>query len=140
MPTLTSTIKESVTINGKVVGNEITTSVTNVDKYYQYTMTLPNPPVLAGIVTFGLQEEFGQLENAKLRYLRITNLDNTDSLFLQMGYPLNTAAFEVPAGQSFLLGKDLMRLNSISLVQMDGIRGVGGTGPIDIEVFIGVEN
>ena len=67
MANLTYTVKETVTINGKVVGNEIVKAVSNVNRYQQFTMTIPTSGPI-GVVEFGATAEYGVVEDASLKY------------------------------------------------------------------------
>lgn len=132
MATLTYTVKETVTINGKVVGNEIVKAVSGVNKYQQFTMTVPTSTT-ASVVEFGAAAEYGTIEDATLKYIRITNLDSTNFISLSFGNGATTAGLVVQAGGSFILTSDT--LNS---VQLDFIKAQADTADCEIEVFIGI--
>ena len=132
MATLTYTVKETVTINGKVVGNEIVKAVTGVDKYQQFTMTVPTS-TMTPVAVFGSIPEYGTIEDASLKYIRITNLDSTNFINLQFSYGATTAVLVVQAGGSFILTVDSLNAN-----QLDTIKAQADTADCEIEVFIGI--
>ena len=132
MPTLTYTIKESVTINGKVVGNEIVKAVSNVNRYQQFTMTIPTSGPI-GVVEFGATAEYGVVEDASLKYVRITNLDSTNFVTLSFGNGTSVSGFTLQAGGSFILTSD-----TLDAIQLNYIKGTADTADCEIEVFIGI--
>ena len=132
MANLTYTVKETVTINGKVVGNEIVKTVSGVNRYQQYTMTVPTATT-ASVVEFGASAEYGTVKDGDLEYIRITNLDGTNFISLSFGNGTTTVSFSLEAGGSFILTSDT--LNSI---QLDYIKGQADTADCEIEVFIGI--
>jgi hypothetical protein len=73
MPDLVYRIKETLTVNGKVVG-----MMSRIQSLVSIVITKPsyNVPVSAPInlLAFAATESFGAIADASLRYLRITNL------------------------------------------------------------------
>ena len=132
MATLTYTVKETVTINGKVVGNEIVKAVSNVNRYQQFTMTIPTSGPI-GVVEFGATAEYGVVEDASLKYVRITNLDSTNFVTLAFGNGTSVSGFTLQAGGSFILTSD-----TLDAIQLNYIKGEADTADCEIEVFIGI--
>jgi hypothetical protein len=132
MANLTYTVKETVTINGKVVGNEIVKTVSGVNRYQQYTMTIPTSPT-SSVVEFGAAAEYGTVKDGDLEYIRITNLDGTNFITLSFGNGTDTASIRLEAGGSFILTSD-----TLNGVQLNYIKGQADTADCEIEVFIGI--
>ena len=132
MATLTYTVKETVTINGKVVGNEIVKAVTGVNKYQQFTMTVPTSTTI-GIVLFATLAQYGSVKDGDLEYVRITNLDGTNFIDLSFDNGTDGATIRLEAGGSLILTSD-----TLNGVQLDYIKGQADTADCEIEVFIGI--
>jgi hypothetical protein len=77
---LTSTITESISLNGKSYGNTITKSSAVAGEVYQRVMNVSTAEVT--ILTFGTTDAAGQIVGDSLEYLRVTNLDDTNFVTL----------------------------------------------------------
>lgn len=134
MANLTYTVKETVTINGKVVGNEIAKVVSGVNRYQQYTMTVSYLST-TDIAVFGATAEYGVIKNGDLKYIRITNLDGTNFITVTPSETVGptSASFVVQPGGSFILTADTLNNNQIVV-----IRSLADTADCEIEVFIGI--
>ena len=132
MANLTYTVKETVTINGKVVGNEIAKTVSGVNRYQQFTMSIPTSGMIP-VSIFNATAEYGVIEDGTLRYIRITNLDSSNFISLRFSYSAVNADFRLDAGGSFILTVDTLNAN-----QLDSIKAQADTADCEIEVFIGI--
>lgn len=138
MATLTSTITESVTINGKSLGNTIEKSVASVNNIYQTVLSVKTAGMIS-IIGFGAagSEQMGTLDDGDLKYFRITNLDATNFISLQFSDGSNLSKLKIAAGESFVYFLDQADTGSGSIVQLDSIKAQADTAECQVEVFIG---
>lgn len=144
MATLKVTIQEEITINGKDRGNKNTIEITSVSEVFNRVFTVTNTE--QNILDFAANASGGSLEDTTMQYLRITNLDATNTVDLRIQDTANTKEYfvQIGASESFVLFNDKMDCDSsavnttISLSQIDFISadatGTGGE-TADIEIF-----
>ena len=145
MATLTVTIQEEITINGKDRGNKNAISISNVTETFNRVLTVTNTEQT--ILDFqATNPAGGAFADNTMQYLRITNLDAGNTVDLRIQDTANTKEYFVQIGalESFILFNDKMDCNSdavdagISLSQIDFISadatGTGGE-TADIEIF-----
>lgn len=138
MATLTSTITEAVTINGKSLGNTITTSVTSINNVYQTVLSVKTADMI-NITSFGASgsEAMGTIDDGDLKYIRVTNLDATNFVSLQLSDGSNLSKLKLAAGDSFVYFLDQADTGGGSIVQLDSIKAQADTAECNVEVFIG---
>lgn len=122
--TLTVTVKESIELNGVEQGATNTKTIASVNEISKriVTVTTSEPEVLA----FHLDTiSSGTFLEADVRYLRFTNLDDTNHITLTFKNENNDEfAIKLDAGHSFIYPGD----NSGGVVNtMDAIDGTGLT-------------
>ena len=112
MATLTTTITEAVTLNGKDQGGTYTTSISGVNDIYKRLVTVPSgadTTIAAFQTAVSTADSAIDLENVK--YIRVTNLDGSNPVNLSLqiaggedgtGNMSTTVLLE--AGRSFMLG------------------------------------
>jgi len=115
MATLTSTITETVTLNGSARGSSNTLSITGINDVYHRIVSCPDDVPLS-LATFkstvgvAIAEQLMAIELVK--YIRITNLNGTHPIILNLlldSTENDSAAeigvsIEIEAGKSFLMG------------------------------------
>ena len=104
MADLTTTISESVTLNGAVRGTTNTVTTTGINNVYEriVTCTIGQTTHLA---TFN-DNSYGsavQIDKEDVRYIRITNLDTTNTLELAVVGESTLYQVLLKAGQSHIL-------------------------------------
>ena len=112
MATLTSTITESITLNGQDRGSTNTLSVASVTQIYHRIVTCPanNDTTVATFQTAAHTSDVAiDLEDVK--YVRVTNLDSANELVLSLqtsndedGAPDGSTSILIEAGRSFIMG------------------------------------
>ena len=144
MATLTVTIQEELTINGKDRGNVNSTTISNVSETFNRVLTITNTE--QPILEFQASTPSGAaFVDGTMQYLRITNLSGTNTVDLRIQDTANTKEYFVRLGiyESFMLFNDSMDSNeandeAISLSQIEKISadatGTGGE-TADIEIF-----
>jgi hypothetical protein len=139
--TLTVTITEAVTLNGVDQGGTQTQTIANINEVDRRIMTAPTSEV--DILGFdGSSNSMGTFLNSGVKYIRITNLDDTN--FITVGVSdtgSDTFFVKVEAGQSFLMGNDDLEIHasggaSSTFSQADNISVKADTAAVDIEVFV----
>jgi len=145
MATMTVTIQEELTINGKDRGNTNSISIDSVTETFNRVLTITNTEQT--VLEFqATNPSGGSLVDTTMQYLRITNLDSSNTVDLRIQDTANTKEYFVQLGasESFILFNDKMDCDSaavdttISLSQIEKISadctGTGGE-TADIELF-----
>ena len=159
--TLTVKVVESITLNGVSQGGSNTLSIpsiTNVSKSIVKCLTSTEVAIL-GVATadstdLGKSYLAGQFDEDKVRYIRITNLDDEYWVNLTIRNSGNANANEIglrlDSGQSFIYNPDLevgtrqtimsstsaLSLGAISMNHLIDIAGIAKTADVDLEVFV----
>jgi len=132
MATLTVTIKESVDLNGKDRGSTNTLSVTGINDIYHRIVTCPSgvSDLTLAAFTNEMTGRDGAIDRDLVKYIRITNLESSNPVILNIQQREDEAAASVgdknlgvllSAGKSFILGET-----------SDCIDVAGGASDIDI--------
>ena len=100
--TLTVKLTESVSLNGSDMGATNTLTVAAVNEISQRIVTLDASNVRA-LFEFGTVVAPGKFVSANVKYLRITNKDDTNGVSLNLESASSNCWVVVLAGQSFLL-------------------------------------
>ena len=115
MATLTSTITETVTLNGKERGSEISLDIGSVTQVMHRIVTCPTGQDTT-VATFASVADdsavSGSLDVEDVKYIRVTNLDGTNPVNLSLQVDAgedDSAADEsstilLAAGRSFVMG------------------------------------
>lgn len=143
MATLTVSVKEELTINGKDRGNTNSISIDNVTELFSRVVTITNTE--NDILNFQAGTAKGStLVDGTLQYLRITNLSESNNVDLRFQDVANTKEFSVriSGSESFILFNDILDTNegsdlsaSISLSQLEKISAATPSATADIEIF-----
>jgi hypothetical protein len=144
MADLTTTVTENVTINGSVRGSTNTVTTTGINNVYErvVTCTLEQTTFLAVFDA----NSFGstvQIDKEDVRYIRITNLDTTNSLELAVVGEATLYQVLLKAGQSHILcaAEDVMLAETDttpSFGTMADLRTLQVTpaATLDVEIFV----
>lgn len=148
MATLTVTIEEELTINGKQRGNTNSISISSVSEVYSRVLTIGNAE--QSILDFQATNPSGSaIADGTLQYLRITNLDtgsDTVDLRLQSTDANKEFLVRIAPSESFVLFHDQLDVNAtssdldgaISLSQIDVIKADctgSASEAADVEIF-----
>ena len=116
MATLTVTVTESVTLNGAARGSTNSLSITGVDDVYHRIVTCPaNVDTTVAHFNTQVDVEDAAVDVQNARYVRVTNLDSTNPINLNLQIDVTesgsgaaaaneTATILVGAGESFIMG------------------------------------
>lgn len=105
MADLTTTVTESVTLNGAVRGTTNTVTTTGINNVYEriVTCTSAQTTYLAAFDSNSYGSAV-QIDKEDVRYIRVTNLDTTNTLELAVVGDTTLYQVELKAGQSHILG------------------------------------
>ena len=145
--TLKVTIKEELFLNGRDEGSETTKSYT-VDECIRFVKTCL-ADVTVALVTFGTAFTLGGsiLDKARVKYVRITNLDALQTVELGIHDGASNAIHKLGPGQSYVLmtgteGTFDLGALSTDLNPTSGLTDISGIyahcyggNAIDVEVF-----
>lgn len=157
MATLSVTITESVTLNGAARGSTNSLSITGVDDIFHRIVTVPagaNDLTIAAF-TDSMESRDGALDRDLIKYIRVTNLDSSNPVILNMQQREDENASAVgnqnlglllSAGKSFIMGEadscidvvgaandvdDLANLGDLESIMVDPL-----AAEVKVEVFI----
>lgn len=152
--TLTTTVTDSITLNGQTFGNSITRSVTGIKDVMVRTIPVPSGSTITTLYTVSATEGGSAFAPANIKYARITNTDtsNTLSLFIE-----NEAGHEVlhklDTESTFLLilHEDSLMVEATSGTDLSGdnsgtyaagsaaivsVKAQGNGGTVDVEFLV----
>ena len=142
MSTLTTKITESVTLNGKTFGNEITKTHASIKTAKQTVVEVGTGSFMELFDFAASRTGIGTAQDTKAQYIRITNLDSSNFVVINVYLDLSTdeyIAFKIPAGGHFLLCEDKMDGSgsiTTTLDQIDAVNAQADTATVQVEVFI----
>ena len=159
MANLKVTIREELTLNGYDQGAKNTLTISDVDEVFKRIVTCPanNETTVArfrssvgnasGTATFD-----SALDVQDVKYVRVTNLDGSNSLTLSLQVEVGeddsgadtSASILVEAGKSFVMGSphDGISLSDANanlvtdLVDLDSLVVQPGSNSVDVEVYV----
>ena len=145
--TLTVTVTEAVSLNGYDQGSKNTLTIASINEVNKRIVTVPASEI--EVVAMSTANASGTFIEGDVRYMRFTNLDDTNHLTLTFKNENDDEfAVKLDKGQSFIFNADL----SGGVVDtMDGIDGTGltlslgdlvnvtalaDTAACDLEIFV----
>ena len=140
MATLTVSIKEDLTLNGKEQGGEFVMS-TSVTQCYKRIITATT--TAQSVLLFAAADAAGTLKDATADYIRITNLDPTNFVMLRIVGAATQYWVKLEAGDSWVGGNSLMYADATgtavaasgSFIPIDTIYADADTGSCNLEIF-----
>jgi hypothetical protein len=144
--TLKVWVKESIRLNGRQQGSESVVSIPSINEISKRIVTVTTTETT--ILTFSAATGAGTYIAANVRYLRITNLDDTNHIMLTFKDEDNTEfRIKVDAGHSFIYPGDnsgglvdTMKASGAALASgladLYDVTADADTDSCDIEVFV----
>ena len=145
--TLTVTLTESISLNGSNQGATNTLSIGSINEVSKRIVTATTTE--ATILAMGTAVAAGQFIKSDVRYIRITNLDDTNHVVLTCKNENDDEfAVKLDKGQSFIYNADLTggvvdtmdaidgTGLSLSLGDLVNITADADTEPCDLELFV----
>ena len=116
MANLTVTLTESVTLNGTARGSSNSLTVSGVNDVFHRIVTVPSGASNLTLAAFtnSMEDRDGALDRDLVKYIRITNLDGTNPIILNLQQREDENASAVgdqnlglllSAGKSFIMGE-----------------------------------
>lgn len=104
MATLTTKVTESITINGIEQGASNTLAIANIDDVFKRIVTIDQNDTTE-IASFGDSNHAAacNLQKDKVKYIRITNLEASNTCFIALISGDFDTTIQLQAGQSFIL-------------------------------------
>lgn len=138
MATLTVTIKEEVVLNGNEHGSENIIDIGNVDSMFERLIdcTVTEVPLLS----FGSTVTGDTFVDDTVKYLRITNLDDTNYVTLRVLGASKEYFVVLEPKNSYVLFNDDMDANAtgsqaVSISFVDQIKGAADTATCQLSIF-----
>lgn len=133
---LSVAITESVTMNNKAYGNINNLTITNINEVDQRILTIPTSEVV--ILGYGAAVAAGTFIRANVKYLRITNKDDTNFISLHITSATDDVWVKLEAGKSYMLHNgDVETASSFSAwASITAISAIADTAAVDLEYFI----
>ncbi len=135
----TCKIIESITIKGQPQQVITMLDIPNVTDYSHRIMSVATGT--SSIVTFGASDAAGRIDSSRFKYLRITNLDDTNNVRLTFQLTSDTDTYEVvltPKTSHVLTSKSGDTTTggaAVSLEDLTLIKGTASNAACDIELF-----
>ena len=153
MANLTVTLTESVTLNGSVRGSTNQLTITGIEQVMERIVTIPgsaDTTVLLTKQTVASSDSAIDIQDTK--YIRVTNLDSTNSVTLSLQIDINTndsgsdasTSILLEAGKTFMLGTphECANVNASSaaiqtaLKDLESILVDSGSNAVKLELFV----
>ena len=144
--TLTVTLTEEITLNGQDKGATNALTVASVTNVSQRIVNVPASEVV--VLAMGTAVAAGQFVESTIRYIRITNKDDTNHVTLVFKSENNNeCAHKLDAGHSFIYAGDNSggvvdthdagaSALSVSLDDLVDITATADSGACDLELFV----
>jgi hypothetical protein len=121
--TLTTTVSESITLNGQTFGNTVTKTHATIKDVLVRTIVVPHGSTITSLYTVSTTEAGSAFAPTDVKYVRITNTDTTNALSIfienEAGHEL---LYKVNAGCSFILNghEDSLMVEATSGTDLSG--------------------
>ena len=140
---LTVELKEQITLNGTVYDQTITHSITGIGNVQKTIINLGNNASHT-VAEFASSPRDNQFDVDDLKYIRVTNLDDTEEIVVNfIDASTETAAIQLEAGKSVVLFDTKIAGNSTGATETAGsaisdlkIHNPDSTNTVDVEIVI----
>jgi len=145
--TLTTTVSESIVLNGVEQGATSVKSITGINEVFKRIVSITTTE--ANIFTFHpTTVGAGEFKIGNVRYIRITNLDDTNHVVLTFqGDSTHEFAVKLDYGQSFIYNGDLATgvadtfdaddaALTVALEDLRTVTAAADTAACDLELFV----
>lgn len=140
--TLTVAIAENLTLNGTVYDQTTTKTIASVGNVFKRIFSIPASSSVT-LATFISTVTDNQFDVEDLKYLRVTNLDDTENLILTKAFSATSSATEIKAGCSavYFTPNGNGATSKAAITSQDDIEtlfvhNAHGSAVVDCEVFI----
>ena len=139
--TLTTTISETITLNGQAINSENQLLISDITEISKRIVTIPTAAE-ATVVIFGALVAAGTFIAANVKYIRITNKDNTNFVRIRVtSSGSQTFDIKLEAGKSFIMGntKESVSASGVAFsafIDATSINAQADTAAVDIEIIV----
>ena len=144
MADLTITVSESLTLNGASQGSSNKMVITGINEVERRVVTCPTSEIT--LITFAAAYDAGTYVAGDVRYVRITNKDDTNSVMVTAaGANATNYSIRLDPGASYLIQSDSTAGTGVvdygditgdTLEDLSSITGIADTATVDLEMFI----
>ena len=117
--TLTVTITEAVSLNNKSYGNSNTLTIASINEVDQRILTIPTSEVT--VVNYGTANAAGTFVRTAVKYLRITNKDDTNFVSIHITSASHNVWIKLEAGKSLMFGNADFNATSVNDYVVEGV-------------------
>jgi|TARA_R100000482_G_scaffold121029_1_gene66816 hypothetical protein len=140
--TLSVQINEQITLNGTQYDQTITKSITGIGNVSKRIFTIPASTTVT-LATFISTVTNDQFDVEDVKYIRVTNLDDTDALVLTKAFSATSSATELKAQSSVVYftpngngAASKAGITTTDDIESLFVRNNHGGNALDLEVFI----
>lgn len=139
--TLTVTISEAITLNGQAINSENQLLVANINRVDKRIVSIPIAAE-ATIILFGALAAAGQYITASVKYVRITNKDDTNFVRIRVTKSgAQTFDIKLDAGKTFIMGGTSESVSATAVafsafVDATSINAQADTAACDLEILV----
>lgn len=141
--TLTVTVSEKLTLNGRDHGSSQKITIAGVNEVSKRIVTVLASTDSTQIYAGAAIASIGTFITANVKYIRITNLDDTNAVSIHIEDTSNTqyAQFLIPAGHVFFLTDAASSYGGASSIavptgNIEKISAMGDGGAVDVEILV----
>ena len=140
--TLTVAVQETLTLNGTVYDQTVSKSISSIGNVSKRIHTIPANSSVT-IATFSATGNGINFDVDDIKYLRVTNLDDTENLIVTKGFSATSSATELRAGcsETYFSPNGNGSTSKAAITSTDDIESLfihnpHGSNTVDVEVFI----
>ena len=140
--TLKVTIEEEINLNGVRQGAKNVKRISDINEVYKRIVTIPASEVT--VVLFSTAVAAGTFIEGDIRYIRLTNKDDTNYIILNIeGDSSTDFSVRLDPGASFLITStntsgvvDYADISGATLEDLTGVKATANSAASDLEVFV----
>ncbi len=134
------TIQESMVLNNRDMGAKTTVSIPSIGEIANRIVSVASGSEVE-LLKFGTSGR-GEFVGANVKYIRLTNLDDTNFVRIRLSRTGSHAAdLKLPAGKSFILTEEDISVHATSgafssFAAMTNINARADTADVDVEYYV----
>lgn len=134
--TMTISLQEKIVLNGKEQGSVYEYTIGSINETSRRIMTVPTSEITA--VTLGATAGAGTFVRANVKYMRFTNLDDTNFVRLAMTQDGSRADVKLAPKETFILTSTQLSVATpfANLTDITGINLIADSAACDVELFV----
>lgn len=139
--TLTVTISETINLNNQPINSENQLTISDINEVDKRITSVPTSSEVT-LINFGSAVAAGTFIRGNVKYIRITNKDNTNFVRIRVKKTgADTFDIKLDAGKSFMIGNDKESVSASAasfsaFVDADSINAQADTATVDVEYFV----